>query len=189
MRIRSATPEDAAAIAAIYALYVRDTAITFEIEPPDTTEMRHRIVRLLPTHPWLVAEDGRRLAGYVYAGRHHERAAYQWSVEVTAYLHADYHRQGLGRRLYTALIDILKHQGFHSLYAGITLPNVASLALHRAMGMAEIGTYREAGWKFGAWHDVMWMGMSFTPGHPPDAPPLPFSALETSTVAAVCDRA
>ena len=182
MRIRRATLDDAAEIAAIYAPFVRDTATTFEVSPPTADEMRRRIAEIIPNYPWLVAEDDNHLAGYVYGNQHKERAAYQWSADVTIYLRPAYHRQGLGRRLYTLLFDLLRRQGFHSLYAGLTLPNAGSQALHRAMGMTEIGVYREAGWKFDSWHDVMWMGMSFDSSKAPKAPPVPFSELDIAAI-------
>lgn len=179
MQIRIAKPEDATAIAAIYAPYVRETAITFEIEPPSTEDYTRRIDACLLTHPWLVAHSGGLITGYVYAGRFSGRAAYDWSAEITAYLDRDFHRQGIGKRLYAALIGLLREQGHHALYAGITLPNDASVGLHRAIGMAEIGVYREAGFKTGCWHDVGWFGMTISPSLPPKTAPLTFLELRT----------
>jgi phosphinothricin acetyltransferase len=179
--IRPASPGDAAAIAAIYAPYVTNTAISFETTPPDAVEIAQRMTAYLATHPWLVADDGGRIAGYVYAGKHRGRAAYNWSAEVTAYLHSDYHRQGLGTRLYRMLFEILQRQGFHALFAQITLPNVASVALHRALGMTEVGIYREVGFKFGRWHDVMSMGMTLSPDNIPTVPPVQFARFADSS--------
>lgn len=177
MHIRIAEPGDGAAIAAIYAPYVSDTAITFELEPPPAEEMARRIAAVLPTHPWLVAVMGERIAGYVYAGRFSARAAYDWSAEITAYLDPDFHRRGIGQRLYAALIGLLREQGYHALYGGITLPNDASVGLHRAIGMTEVGVYREAGFKAGRWHDVGWFGMTISPTMPPTSVPLAFAEL------------
>ena len=158
LRIRPATAADADAIAAIYAPYVTDTAITFELTPPDAEEMRRRIAATTLVYPWLVAEQGGRVAGYAYAGRHSVRAAYDWSADVSVYLHPDFHRRGLGRRLYESLFTVLRAQGFHSLFAVITLPNEASVALHRSLGFSDIGACREAGYKLGQWLDVFLMG-------------------------------
>lgn len=176
-RIRIAEPGDAAAIAAIYAPYVNDTAITFELEPPSVDEMGRRISAVLPAYPWLVALVGERIAGYVYAGRFSGRAAYKWSAEITAYLDPEFHRQGIGHRLYAALIGLLRKQGYHALYAGITLPNDASIGLHRAIGMSEVGIYREAGFKAGNWYDVSWFGMTISASVPPARVPLAFAEL------------
>ena len=180
LRTRRAGPDDAAAIAAIYAPYVTDTVISFETEPPSAAEIARRIAEIGEKYPWLVAEDGGRIAGYVYASQHSARAAYGWSADVTIYLHPDYHRQGLGKRLYGILFGLLERQGFRSLYAGITLPNPASVALHRAMGMSEVGVYRNVGFKSGAWRDVAWLGFSFPNDRAPEALPLRFDTLPAS---------
>jgi len=179
MRMRIAVTDDAASIAAIYAPYVRETAITFEIEPPSAQDFARRIDTCLSTHPWLVAVSGQRIAGYACAGRFSWRAAYDWSAEISVYLDRDFHRQGIGRRLYRALIGLLREQGYHSLYAGVTLPNEASAGLHRAIGMAEVGVYREAGFKDDRWHDVGWFGMTISDSASPSAVPLTFPELRT----------
>jgi len=176
-RIRLARPDDAEAIAEIYAPYVRETAISFEIDPPGAAEMRRRMDACLAAWPWLVAEEQSRVLGYVYAGRFHLRAAYDWSAEITAYLAPEAQRRGLGTAMYRVLIDLLRAQGYHAVFAGITLPNPASLAIHRALGMEEVGTYRESGFKFGRWHDVMWMGMTISPSVPPLHRPTAFPDL------------
>ena len=175
--IRIAKPEDAADILAIYGPVVRDTVISFEIEPPTAAEMAERVASTLRTYPWLVWEEGGRAVGYVYAGRHAARAAYRWSAEVTAYVAPEVRRRGLGRTLYGALFDILRRQGFHAVFAGVTLPNDASVALHEAVGMRPVGVYPETGFKFGAWRDVGWWGMTLDAGAAPGGEPIPFSAL------------
>ena len=152
--IRLATPADAPGIHAIYEPVVRDTAISFELEVPDVEAMATRIAATLEMHPWLVWEEGGRIAGYVYGSRHRERAAYQWSAEVTAYVHPDFHRRGIGGALYRVLIALLRAQGFCNAYAGITLPNAASVALHESMGFTPLAVYRGVGYKLGRWHDV-----------------------------------
>jgi phosphinothricin acetyltransferase len=157
MTIRIAAPSDAAAITAIYAPIVRDTAVSFELEPPSTEEMRRRIVSTLKSLPWLVSVDaGGSVNGYVYASKHRERAAYQWSVDVTAYVREDSRGQGLGRRLYAELFRELVRLGYFQAFAGIALPNDASIALHESMGFEPLGVYRKVGFKLGAWRDVGW---------------------------------
>ncbi len=175
--IRVARAEDGADLAAIYAPIVRDTAISFELEPPTAEEMAERVAATLPTYPWLVWEAEGRAVGYVYAGRHAPRAAYRWSAEVTAYVAPAFHRKGLATILYAALFDILRRQGFHAVFAGVTLPNPPSVGLHEAVGMAPVGVYREAGFKFGAWRDVGWWGMTLDDGEGEPAEPIPFSRL------------
>lgn len=177
LTIRKATEGDDAALAAIYAPYVSGTVISFETVPPTAEEFRLRIAHCLPTYPWLVADVKGRTVGYAYAGPHSGRAAYNWSADISVYLAPDHHRRGIGRSLYDALIALLRHQGYHALFAGITLPNEASIAIHSALGMREVGIYREVGFKFGQWHDVLWMGMTISSPAPPLTQPTPFSAL------------
>ncbi len=158
--IRLATELDATQIAEIYAPIVRDTVISFEVEAPTADEMRHRIEYTLERFPWLVYERRGRVVGYAYAGEHSPRAAYRWSVAVSAYVHESERRKGVARALYTSLFAVLVLQGFYNAYAGITLPNPASVGLHEALGFRPVGIYRGVGYKHGAWHDVGWWQLS-----------------------------
>ena len=170
-RIRMATPADAEDIVRIYAPIVADTTISFELDVPTVDEMRHRIVRTLERFPWLVSEDADgRVDGYVYAGPHRERAAYRWSVDVTAYLRDDARGRGIGKGLYTALFEELPTLGYFQAFAGIALPNAASIALHESVGFTPLGIYRNVGYKLGAWHDVGWWQRSLQPLRPPTPP-------------------
>ncbi|MDQ3789137.1 MAG: N-acetyltransferase family protein [Actinomycetota bacterium] len=162
---------DAAACAAIYAPYVRDTVITFELDPPSEAEMAARIERARKTHAWLVAEDGGRVVGYAYGSEYKSRAAYRYSCEVSVYVARDHHRGGVGRALYTELFDRLAARGFHMAVAGMTQPNEASAALHKKMGFELIGTYRRIGWKHDNWHDVTWAQRPLTTGTPRESRP------------------
>lgn len=169
--IRTATPDDAAAVQAIYAPVVTDTAISFETEVPAVDEMRRRIGSTLASFPWLVAlDDDGRVAGYVYAGRYAERAAYRWSTTVTAYVRADQRGRGVGRALYRELLAQLAGLGYCMAYAGITQPNQPSVALHESVGFTRVGIYRNAGHKLGRWHDVGWWQREL---QAPDPPPEP----------------
>jgi phosphinothricin acetyltransferase len=154
--IRDAAECDAEACAAIYAPYVTGTAITFETEPPSAAEMAKRIAAALGTHAWVVLEDAGRVVGYAYGGQFKSRAAYRWSCEVSVYVEQGRRRTGSGRILYTALFNRLARRGFRTAVAGMTLPNDASVGLHRALGFEPVGTYRNIGWKHNAWHDVAW---------------------------------
>jgi len=156
--IRVATPDDAACFAAIYAPIVSGTHISFEEQAPNEAEMRERIAATLKWTPWLAAALDDEIAGYAYASRHRERAGYRWSVDVSVYLDPRARGRGIGRALYEKLFALLERQRFRRAYAGITLPNDASVALHRALGFIPIGVYRRVGWKAGAWHDVAWFG-------------------------------
>jgi len=164
MELRLANPaRDAAQIADIYAPHVRDGFASFEAEPPDAAEMRGRIERTLRRTPWLVAVDDGSVIGYAYAGSHRERAGYRWSVDVSTYVGTEWQGRGVGSRLYRALFAILRTQGFVNVYAGVALPNEASTRLHRSMGLREVGTYRQVGYKHGRWWDVTWFEGSLSP--------------------------
>jgi phosphinothricin acetyltransferase len=171
MSIRIASPADAEAITAIYAPIVRDTVISFEIEPPSVDEMRARVLSTLKLLPWLVSLDEQGVVnGYAYAGRHRERAAYQWSVDTTSYVRADSRGRGVGKALYSALFAELVGLGYFQAFAGIALPNDASVGLHESVGFKPVGTYRNVGFKQGAWHDVGWWQRAL---QEPSANPLP----------------
>ncbi|WP_437378725.1 arsinothricin resistance N-acetyltransferase ArsN1 family B [Inquilinus limosus] len=172
--IRLATPEDAPALQAIYAPIVAETAISFELTPPTAAEMAERISKTLPAHPWLVLERDDRILGYAYAGPHRARPAYRWSVDVSVYVAEAGRRQGAGRALYERLFVLLRRQGYQSAFAGIALPNPASVALHEAVGFVPLGVYRAVGFKHGAWHDVGWWQRPIgdRPGDPAEPRPV-----------------
>ena len=182
LRVRVATGEDAAAIAAIYAPVVRDTPISFELDPPDIATMRQRVLDTLKVRPWLVCERGGAIVGYAYAATHRERAAYQWCVETSVYIAAEARRQGVGRALYAELLPLLVRQGYVHAYAGITLPNAASVGLHEALGFRPVGIYKAIGFKLGAWHDVGWWDLPLPRGKLPPEPaaPVPFPLVAPS---------
>jgi L-amino acid N-acyltransferase YncA len=171
MNIRVANPADAQAICAIYAPVVTETFISFELSPPAIEAMQGRITKTLESLPWLVSLDARQqVNGYAYASRHRERAAYQWSVDVSAYVREDARRMGVGRSLYEALCAELSGLGYFQAFAGIALPNAASVALHEAVGFAPVGVYRNVGFKAGAWRDVGWWQKALRPLEEPAAP-------------------
>ena len=147
-----------------------DTVISFETEPPSSGEFAALMRSTMRTHPWLVWEDENGVAGYAYGHRHMERAAYRWAANVAIYVAPSHHRRGVGRALYTELFSRLRDQGFQVLVAGVTLPNAASLGLHRALGFEHVGTYRRIGWKHGAWHDVAWLQLELVPAADADPP-------------------
>ena len=152
--LRPVTAADAAAIQAIYAPYVADTAISLEDDPPDVETMAGRIAAHVPAYPYLVAESDGGIAGYAYAAPFHPRSAYRFTAEVTVYCDTRQQRRGTGRMLYAAILKSLQDMGMHRAVALITLPNDASCGLHAAFGFHQAGVLSEAGWKFGRWHDV-----------------------------------
>ncbi len=176
--IRSVERSDAPALRNIYAPFVSESATSFEIEPPDAAAMERRIQELREQFPWLVYEIGGDVLGYAYASPHRAaRKAYQWCVEVSIYIHERARRRGIGRALYGSLFDLLRRQGYVNAYAGITLPNPGSLRLHESMGFAPIGVYPRIGYKFGTWHDVIWLQLHLQEADVPVPEPLPARGL------------
>ena len=175
--IAVASHHHAAEIAGIYAPIVSSTVISFETEPPSAEEMARRIEVTLARYPWLVALVEDRVAGYAYAHDFALREAYAWSVETSVYVHSEFRGAGIGRVLYDELFATLRKQGYCRAFAGIALPNTASVALHEAVGFAHIGTYRRVGWKMGAWHDVGWWELDLRPEGDPPRRIIPFREL------------
>ena len=182
--IRFAGPEDAEALAAIYAPYVENTAITFEYVPPAPEEFRRRMEGILRRYPYLAAEEEGELLGYCYAAPYKGRAAYDWAAETSIYVRRDVHRRGLGKRLYAVLEDLLRAQGIRDMLACIALPEredeyltLDSVRFHTALGFREIARFRNIGNKFGRWYHMVWMDKVLGEHEPDPAPVLPVSAL------------
>lgn len=163
--IRHAGADDAAAIAMIYAPIVRDTSISFETEPPNHKETAHRITESLG---WLIYEESERILGYSYATPFHQRAAYRWSVEVSVYVASDSHGRGIGTKLLGELLERLSARGFVNAFAGIALPNPASVRLFEALGFSQIAFQKKVGFKLRAWRDVGWWQLQL---RDPSVPP------------------
>lgn len=153
--IRIATPEDAPSLLKIYKEYI-DTPITFEYQLPSEEEFKGRMESISSFYPYLVYESGGGIMGYAYAHRQKERAAYQWNAELSVYISRDCTGRGIGKTLYSALIEILKLQNIKTVYGCVTLPNAASEQLHKSMGFQGAGVHHGTGYKCGEWHDVAW---------------------------------
>ena len=175
--IRLATSDDAEQIAAIYAHFVLNTPVSFESDAPDKAEMERRIDSIIEQYPWLVCDIDRQVAGYAYASQHRVRYHYQWSVDVTVYVHESFRRRGIGTALYTALLAVVPLQGYVSAFAGITLPNPGSVGLHEAMGFKLVGIYRNVGFKLGRWHDVGWWQLQLRDLPVEPGPPIPLECV------------
>lgn len=154
--IRPANSADAVRCAEIYRPYVTDSWVSFELDPPDATEMARRIDAYGASHGWVVVEVDGLVAGYAYGSPHRTRQAYTTSADVAVYVDAARARAGIGRLLYQALFPLLQSRNIHAVFAGIALPNDASIGLHKAMGFTPVGIYGEVGWKMGGWRDVGW---------------------------------
>ena len=170
--IRGAVPGDATAIRTIYAPFVEDTAVTFELEIPPVSHYVAALSDLL--YPWLVLVRDGEVVGYVKASRFHDRPAYSWSVEVAVYLAEAARGSGAGTRLVTALLGELQQQGYANAFAGIALPNPASVGLFESLGFARCALHKNVGYKLGSWHDVGWWQKALGP-YPKEPPPVPAS--------------
>ncbi len=154
--IRFATKADAAAILELYAEYIKNTAVTFEIEVPTLAAFEERMERIMAQYPWLVCEIDGCIAGYAYGSKHGERAAYRWSADLSVYIDERYHRCGIATALYQALLELLCKQGYYTVYAGVSTPNPSSEAFHSAYGFQLLGEFHKVGYKLGGWHGVAW---------------------------------
>jgi L-amino acid N-acyltransferase YncA len=176
--IRLATESDAASILDIYSPYIEKTSFTFETEVPSPDEFKKRISSYLQNWPWLVCEIDGKVAGYAYGSRYRERTGYQWCAECSVYVHDDYQKRGVAKSLYTALIEILKLQGFRNLYAVINTPNDRSVIFHESMGFKFFAMYENVGYKLGRWKNVGWWELQLNDYTLEPEPPKKFSELD-----------
>ncbi len=155
---------------AIYAPFILSTPVTFELKIPSVEAFASRIGEISAKYPWLVAEKDGVILGYAYGSPHRSRAAYQWSVEVSAYLAPEARRQGVGTALYDRLFAELRELGYVNAYSGVVIPNEASTAFHQALGFTLVGIYHRIGYKLGRWHDTAWyeLRLSEPAGTPPN---------------------
>lgn len=184
MWIRFAAPEDSQALLDIYRPYI-DTNITFEYDLPTREEFARRISSIREKYPYLVCEEQGRPLGYAYAHPERDRAAYQWNAELSIYLAPDAVGHGIGKRLYGALMELLRLQGVKTAYGVVTSPNPASEGLHNALGFRLLGVHRSTGFKNGRWLDVLWFEKSIAPYYQNPEPVIPVNQLPQSLVQSV----
>ncbi len=168
---------DAKGILAVYAPFVRDTAITFEYDVPSAGTFAERISGIAATYPYLVCERDGEVLAYAYAARHMERAAYAWDVQTSVYAAPEVQGTGMARALYAALFALLARLGYVNAYAIITLPNPKSIRFHESFGFGPAGVHHNAGYKGGAWHTITWMEKPLAPPAQDPVPPRPVAAL------------
>lgn len=168
--IREAMVADVPGMLAIYEYYVKETAVSFEYEVPTVAEFTRRLEEHKAVYPWLVWEEEGEILGYAYAGRAFERAAYSWNAEISCYLKVK--GKGMGRKLYSVIEEILRQQGVRKVYAVVTSANEPSVAFHKAVGYTEVLTYKDVGYKFGNWYDVIWLEKQLCPLGTPEIFPV-----------------
>ncbi len=181
MNIRFAAAKDSSSLLKIYESYI-ETPITFEYTLPTVEEFEKRILSIAQEYPYLVCEEDGNIIGYAYAHRAMERAAYQWNAELSVYLDPSATSQGLGKKLYTILIDILRIQGIKTVYGVVTVPNEKSEKLHASMGFRRLAVYSAAGYKCGKWHDVVWFEKEIAPHEASPDPIRPISSIAKETL-------
>lgn len=187
--LRLARPADANRILAIYAPIVESTAISFEVETPEPSEMAARIDRVLARYPWLVYCEGEELLGYAYATAFRGRPAYDWSAETSVYVAEAHRGRRVARALMEALLDLLRQAGFQRALAGIALPNGASTHLHESLGFRHVGTFERIGRKLGAWHPVGFWELALATDEDPAPPRTPQEVLGHASGRAALERA
>ena len=168
--IRLARQADVDDLLAIYAPYL-STTVTFEYVLPSREEFSRRVADVQARFPYLVLEEDGQPVGYAYAHPLGQRAAYQWSGELSIYLSPAAAGKGGGQPLYLALMELLRLQGMRTVYGVVTHPNPASEAFHAAMGFRLLGTQHNSGYKNGRWLDVALYEKPLSDY--PDAPPVP----------------
>lgn len=153
--IRDALNKDLEGIASIYNFYISHSVATFEEIEISPIEVESRISKVNNAkNHWIVAVENDEVVGYAYSTKWNERTAYRKTVEVSVYLSNTCLQKGIGTQLYTTLFDRLRDDGIHAVIAGITLPNPASVGLHKKFGMVKVAHFEEVGFKFGQWLDV-----------------------------------
>lgn len=177
MSIREATPADVPAMLEIYAYFVEHTAVSFEYETPTREEFLRRLDEHTRQFPWLVWQEDRKVLGYVYAGAPFERAAYRWCAEISCYLAPEVRGRGVGRQLYARTEEILRAQGYRTVYAVVTSANAPSMAFHKALGYHEFAKFAACGFKNGAWYDVSWLEKRLQPDGAPERFPISWREL------------
>ncbi len=180
--IRLASTADAKAILYVYAPFIQNTSLTFELEVPSQQKFAERIKTYLQKWPWLVCEINGEVAGYAYASNYRERAGYQWSCECSVYIQDHYLKRGIAQALYSCLTEILKLQGYKNVYAVINLPNDKSVSLHEKCGFEWMATYENVGYKLGKWKDVGWWIKKLNEYDQEPMPPIPFKDLDRSNI-------
>ena len=175
--IRIATENDIGQMLAIYAPYVENTTFSFEYTPPTMAQFRERFEKYTAQCPWLVWEEDGQIMGYAYGSLPFERAAYAWCAEVSIYLSPNIHGNGIGRKLYAAVEEILWRQGYRVIYALITSENTGSLAFHEKVGYTYCAQFPDCGIKFGKSLGVIWMEKRSNAVGLPSTPPVPWCCV------------
>lgn len=187
--LRVGEAADVPSVLDIYSYYVDNTIVSFEYGPLAPAVFAERTQTIMAQFPLLVLEEGKSIIGYAYAHDHIPRKAYQWNAELTIYLRHGCTGEKKGHALYSALLSLLKAQGYHNAYACIAIPNPSSVRFHESFGFSLIGIFKKSGFKFDQWRDMAWFEKYIGDTNPPVSDPLAFSQLDAQTVREILDRA
>lgn len=182
MNLQLIQEEDISEVLNIYAPYVKNTAITYEYDVPSPKTFSERVHHYTEQYPWIVAKEQGKIEGYAYASVYRSREAYQWGCELSVYLCPEARGKRLGKRLYSALMDLLTLQGYYTVYGVISLPNDSSIALHERLGFSLEGIQRKCGFKLGQWHDAAIMSKVLQDYSVPSGPPKSICDLDPESV-------
>lgn len=188
--IRTATPSDAAGVLAVYAPYVEQTTVSFEVDVPSVEEYAQRIEHKLAATTFIVLVDKEtgHIAGFAYNGSFRERPAYDWASEISIYLSPEHQGRGLGSILLETLESLMRAQGVVMSEACITSSNTDSIAFHAKHGYAVCGEHHRCGFKLGSWLDVTWMEKELAPAPPYPVPCHPADAETTERIIAAANE-
>lgn len=188
MLIRLVDIKDTLSILSIYSQYI-DTPITFEYNLPTEKEFKERIENIIQTYPYLVCENNNKIIGYCYAHRFMEREAYNWNAELSIYLDKENTSKGIGKKLYSALINILKYQGIKNIYSKIVLPNIQSEKLHNHFGFKNVGMLHNVGYKCGKWHDIVIFEKNISSYYNNTTNTIPIKEISNETIINIIENA
>ena len=186
--IRSGIERDVKGVLEIYAPYVKSTAVSFESQVPGIHEMWQRMEQAQEKFCWLVCIHEGKVVGYAYTSLHRSRAAYQWSCESSVYTSLEYRKMNMAGALYNALFEIAELQGYHTIFAGMTVPNPASRAFHLSMGFTPVGEYANVGYKFDSWHNTAWYQKTIKDCDEPPQSILPTGEIAKSSMDEILER-
>lgn len=186
--IRPVGLEDVPALQEIYSFYVEQTVISFEYVAPSVQEFERRVKKFSKECPFLVYCENNRILGYAYAHPAFERAAYAWCAETTIYLAKEAKGRGIGKRLYSALIELLSLQGFVKAYAIIVVNNSESCFFHEKNGFVKAALFHKTGYKFGQWLDVVWYEREIRSSHGCPSALLSFREIPYEQVMKICSK-
>lgn len=179
---RLANKNDVKYILDIYAPYITDTIVSFEVEVPSIDEFEKRFETISDEYPYIVCENKEKIIGFAYAHRYMDRSAYQWDAELSIYIDHTFQGKSIGQELYMKLFELLKLQNVINVYGCVTSPNPRSEALHLKLGFSKIGIFHNTGFKLNQWIDVVWFEKTIGEYSQKPSPFIPFQDIPKTDI-------